>query len=103
MKATHLLIAATLGLLGLAGLAAHLIDPPLARAQSSTTGAIQGTVSDAASGDKLAGVTVTATSPALQGTQSAITDESGFYKISPLPPGVYQVTFYYLENTVQHG
>jgi outer membrane receptor protein involved in Fe transport len=94
MKASHLLIAATLALAGLAS---------TVRAQSTTTGAIQGTVSDAGTGDQLAGVTVTATSPALQGTQSAITDENGFYKISPLPPGLYQVTFYYLDNTVQRS
>ncbi|MGN6108070.1 MAG: TonB-dependent receptor domain-containing protein, partial [Kofleriaceae bacterium] len=71
--------------------------------QSTTTGAIQGNVTDDQSGEKLAGVTVSVTSPALQGALSAITDGDGFYKLSPLPPGEYTVTFYYLEITLERG
>ncbi len=92
MKATHLLLAATLGISG--SLALH--DPAPARAQSTTSGAIQGVVTDKDSGEKLVGVTVTVTSPALQGEQSTFTDDAGFFKISPLPPGEYTVTFFYL-------
>jgi len=66
-----------------------------AAAQNATTGAIQGVVTDASSGDGLAGVTVVVTSPALQGTQSALTDGQGVYKITNLPPGTYSATFYY--------
>jgi outer membrane receptor protein involved in Fe transport len=92
MKAKHLLLAATLGTSGL--LAVHAPAP--VRAQSTTDGAIQGVVTDKTTGEKLVGVTVTVTSPALAGAQTTITDESGSYKISPLPPGEYTVTFYYL-------
>jgi hypothetical protein len=74
-----------------------------AAAQNATTGAIQGVVTDAASGDGLAGVTVVVTSPALQGTQSAITDGSGVYKITNLPPGMYSATFYYSDITVRRN
>ena len=70
-------------------------------AQSATTGAIQGVVSDKANAEKLAGVTVVVTSPALSGTQTAITDDQGFYKITQLPPGEYLVTFYYMELTIE--
>lgn len=71
-----------------------------ARAQLGTVGAIQGRVTDEATGEPLAGVTVVATSPALQGTQSEITDESGFYQLPNLPPGTYEVTFFYSELKV---
>jgi len=100
MKTTNLLIAATLGTAGLFG-ATHLLSPNLAAAQSTTSGAIQGQVVDSKTGEKLAGVTITVTSTSLQGAQTAITDENGSYKITPLPPGDYLVTFYYLELTVE--
>jgi hypothetical protein len=46
------------------------------------------------SGAVLPGVTVTASSPALQtGQQIAISDERGQYRITPLPIGVYDVTY----------
>jgi outer membrane receptor protein involved in Fe transport len=70
-------------------------------AQSLTTGAVQGVVTDAATGDPLIGVTVIATSPALQGSQAAITDDSGQYKITNLPPGSYSITCYYADVTVR--
>src|SRR5688572_30985554 len=42
----------------------------------------------------LPGVTVTATSPALQVPQvTTVTNESGEYRLAPLPIGVYEVTF----------
>jgi hypothetical protein len=68
-----------------------------ARAQSATAGAVQGVVSDKATGEAMAGVTVVVTSSALQGTQSAISEGNGFYKITNLPPGMYVVTFYFGE------
>jgi hypothetical protein len=71
-----------------------------AQAQTNTTGAIQGVVSDADTGEPLAGVTVVASSPALQGTQAGITDETGQYKVTNLPPGTYVLTAYYLDLTV---
>lgn len=78
-----------------------LIWAPFATAQDATSGAIQGVVRDKATGESLIGVTVIATSPALQGTQTAITDASGRFKINNLPPGTYLVTFYYAKATVQ--
>ncbi len=69
-------------------------------AQSSTTGAIQGVVSDAQSGDALAGVTIVVTSEGTT-TQTALTDDKGAYKITELPPGEYLVTFYYLDHTIE--
>ncbi len=101
MKATHLLIAATLGFSGF--VAGSLLDSRDARAQTATTGAIQGVVSDKTNGEPLAGVTVTVTSPSLQGAQTAITDDKGFFKITELPPGEYLVTYYYLEITVERS
>jgi hypothetical protein len=62
-------------------------------AGQATQGAIVGNVSDA-SGAVLPGVTVIATSPALQVPHvEAVTNERGDYRLSPLPPGVYTVTF----------
>jgi outer membrane receptor protein involved in Fe transport len=74
---------------------AILLLTTTAAAQGLTTGAIQGRVLDVESGEPLAGVTVVVSSPALQGTQAAISDESGVYKITNLPPGRYLVTAYF--------
>ncbi len=74
--------------------------PTGALAQSTTTGAIQGVITDAASGDSLAGVTVVATSEG-NATQSAFTDDKGSYKITELAPGEWLVTFYYLDMTLE--
>jgi outer membrane receptor protein involved in Fe transport len=102
MKSRNLILAATIGSTSLF-VGHHLIDPSLAVAQSGTTGAIQGTVTDGKTGDKLAGVTVIVTSPALSQTQTAITDENGFYQVGQLPPGDYLVTFYYADITVERS
>jgi outer membrane receptor protein involved in Fe transport len=99
MTATHVVLALALAATGLA----QLVALPRAQAQSSTTGAIQGQISDAASGEHVAGVTVVVSSPVLQGTQTAFSDDNGFYKISELPPGDYLVTFYYNQTTVQRS
>ena len=66
-----------------------------------TTGAIQGTVKDKASGKALEGVTVVATSASLQGSQSETTDEDGLYFLSSLPTGAYEVVFYYSDTKVR--
>ena len=96
MMARHLVFA-----VALAGLAVQLSAVPRARAQSTTTGAIQGQVADADTGDNLVGVTVVVSSPVLQGTQTAISDENGSYKIAGLPPGTYLVSFYINQLTVR--
>ncbi len=63
--------------------------PSLARAQA----ALAGTVKDA-SGAVLPGVTVEASSPVLiEKVRSAVSDGTGQYRITELPPGTYTVTF----------
>jgi hypothetical protein len=59
---------------------------------ASSTGTIQGRVTDA-QGAVLPGVTVTATSPALIGQQTAVTSETGNYRFPAVPPGVYSLTY----------
>ena len=60
-------------------------------AQTSTTGSIEGTVTDS-TGAAVPGVAVRVTSPNLISAQTATTDDSGRYRISNLPPGRYAVT-----------
>ena len=65
---------------------------PPARAQQETASII-GTITDD-SGGVLPGVTVTATSPALQVPELVgVSNEQGQFRFSPLPIGVYEVTF----------
>jgi outer membrane receptor protein involved in Fe transport len=54
-----------------------------------TTGSLTGTVTHEGAG--VPGVTVTVTSPALQGSRTAITNETGAYSFAALPPGQYTV------------
>jgi len=56
-----------------------------------TTGALTGTVTQA--GSKLPGVTVTISSPTLQGTRTTVSNEDGDYNFSAIPPGKYKVVF----------
>jgi len=84
----RLLLTTALSFVGL------LLVAPTAMAQTATTGAVQGVVRDQA-GKPLGGVTVIVTSPSLQGEQGAVTDESGSYKITNLPPGTYMAKFYF--------
>ena len=64
-----------------------------ARAQSVTTGAIEGRVTDTRTGEALAGTTVWVTGASGE-LQTALTDGDGVYKITELRPGAYTVTFY---------
>jgi hypothetical protein len=65
----------------------------VARAQGTAPAAIIGQVRDG-TGAVLPGVTVTATSPALQVPEIAVvTDAAGEYRLSPLPIGTYAVTW----------
>jgi hypothetical protein len=59
---------------------------------ASSTGTIQGRVADA-SGGVLPGVTVTASSPSMIGTQTQVTNENGSYRFPAVPPGVYALSF----------
>src|SRR3954467_1993229 len=66
-----------------------LVTLPLA---AQTTGSISGRVNDSGGGI-LPGVTIEATSPALQGIRIAISDPTGAYRLPLLPPGNYTVAF----------
>src|SRR5215831_15706298 len=70
--------------------AAALVAFSTGSAFAQTTGNIIGTVSDP-QGGVLPGVTVTATSPQLQGDRTAVTDSTGTFRIPSLPPGTYTV------------
>src|SRR5262245_53392543 len=63
-----------------------------ALAQGVQTGTIRGLVKDAQN-LPVPGVTVTATSPALQGARTAVTDAAGAFAIQALPAGEYEVRF----------
>jgi len=72
-------------------MAAMLLVTTLLSAQ--TTASLSGTVMLVPDGRPLAGVTVTISSPALQGTRTTITGEAGTYHFPALPPGHYTVGF----------
>lgn len=66
-----------------------LLLPAGAHAQASLTGTVRDT-----SGAVLPGVTVEASSPALiERVRTAVTDGTGQYRITELPPGSYTLTF----------
>src|SRR4051812_14269115 len=66
---------------------------PASAGQAQTTASIVGQITDE-SGAVLPGVTVTATSSALQVPQIAvISDAQGDYRLAPLPIGTYEVTY----------
>src|SRR5947209_282678 len=65
------------------------VTVPLA---AQTTGSISGHVTDT-SGATLPGVTVEATSSALQGARVATSDVNGLYRLPLLPPGRYTVAY----------
>jgi len=73
----------------LALVAVFLLLPVFAHAQAT----VAGTVRDS-SGAVLPGVTVEAASPVLiEKVRTAVTDNSGQYRIAALLPGVYTLTF----------
>ena len=96
MRLSVLVATIVLLLIAITLMSAALADPQQA------TGAIQGEVADAKTGDKLPGITVAVSSPVLPEEQIAITDENGRYTILELPPGPYVVTFYDGGNKIEH-
>ena len=58
-------------------------------AQGTVTGNLTGTVTS--DGAPLPGATITATSPQLQGTRTAVSDANGNFNLAALPPGDYTV------------
>ncbi|MBP7675221.1 MAG: TonB-dependent receptor, partial [Thermoanaerobaculia bacterium] len=77
---------------GLALAVLPLLLATLATAQGLPTGTLSGRVAEP-DGLALPGVTITAKSPSLQGTRTAVTNVNGDYVIPNLPPGEYLVTF----------
>src|SRR2546428_9675757 len=63
-----------------------------AQTVSSTTGAIDGKVTDT-SDAVLPGVTVTLASDAMMGTRNTVTSETGTFRFISITPGLYTVTF----------
>ena len=61
-----------------------------AMAQSSTTGSIEGAVTDP-NGASVKGATITVTSPNMMSSKTATTGDDGRYVVSALPPGKYKV------------
>jgi Carboxypeptidase regulatory-like domain/TonB dependent receptor/TonB-dependent Receptor Plug Domain len=61
-------------------------------AQGVQTGALRGRVSDTQN-RPVSGMTVTVSSPSLQGTRSAVTDSHGLYSLAALPAGAYELHF----------
>ncbi|HUQ86732.1 MAG TPA: TonB-dependent receptor [Vicinamibacterales bacterium] len=61
-------------------------------AQGVQTGTIRGTVRDQ-QGLGVPGVTINATSPALQGPRATVSDAEGNFTLAALPAGQYEVTF----------
>jgi len=59
-------------------------------AQGVQTGTIRGTVKDQ-QGLTLPGATITATSPALQGERTVVTDADGNFLVRAIPPGTYNL------------
>jgi hypothetical protein len=59
-------------------------------AQGVQTGTIRGTIKDQ-QGLALPGATITATSPALQGARTEVTDANGAYLFRAVPPGIYNL------------
>ncbi|MCE2541449.1 MAG: carboxypeptidase regulatory-like domain-containing protein, partial [Acidobacteria bacterium] len=74
------------------GVALALTFAADALGQGRQTGAIGGAAVDS-QGLSLPGVTVTVSSPSLQGTRTAVTDINGNYSLPQLPPGAYSVVF----------
>jgi len=61
-------------------------------ALAQTTGSIAGTISSAVDSKPIPDAVVIATSPSLQGEQTAVTDDKGAFEITLLPSGSYQIT-----------
>ncbi len=69
-----------------------LVVAASAASAQSTRGQIFGTVVDEG-GAPLPGVTVTLTSPALQGERVEVTNENGRFRFAAVPPGLYKARF----------
>ena len=77
--------------IGVEVVAALFFASGIAFGQGLPNGSITGSVTSAADGQPLPGVTVTTRSPALQGTRNAVSTVNGDFIIPNLPPGEYEV------------
>ncbi len=68
-----------------------LVQAVYAQGTTQDTGTIRGTIKDT-EGNPLPGVTITAASPAIMGTQTAVTNETGTFRLTLLRVGVYSLT-----------
>ena len=93
IEPVSLLRRARRGAMVLAALGAVLLLAADAPGQGRRTGAVRGTALDA-QGLALPGVTVTVSSPALQGTRTAVTEVNGAFELRGLPPGEYEAVFF---------
>src|SRR4030095_661636 len=66
--------------------------PALAQSVGATTGAINGRVADT-TGGVMPGVTITISSPSMQGVRTATTDADGAYRFPAIPPGAYKIPY----------
>jgi len=75
------------------------LDVPMNIEMARETGTLSGSVTDAATGGPVAGVTVVAQGPA--GEHAEFTDGQGRYTIQGLVPGTYAVHFYFANIRVE--
>jgi hypothetical protein len=68
--------------------------------ETSPLGGIIGRVRDDATGHGLPGATVVATSSALTEPAAVLSGDAGWFAICELPPGDYEITFYYADLTL---
>ena len=66
--------------------------PAFAQTVSATTGAINGKVADE-SGGALPGVTISLSSPSMQGIRTGVSGGDGSFRFPAIPPGTYKVTY----------
>jgi len=76
----------------LIGLVMLCASVAVAAAQGVQTGTIRGVIRDD-QGLAVPGVTITATSPAVQGPRVATSDQTGAYTLVNLPPGTYSIKY----------
>jgi hypothetical protein len=74
------------------GLLLLALSSASAQTVSSTTGAINGKVTDNTNA-VLPGVTITISSPSMMGTRTAVTNQDGQYRFPAVPPGDYALTY----------
>src|SRR5216117_3729480 len=80
------ILAVMVGFIAMASL------PSSAQTVGATTGAINGKVTDT-SGGVMPGVTITISSPSMQGVRTAVTGSDGTYRFPSIPPGDYKITY----------